>query len=100
MCGSKAECLVSWSGLIITSRSLCSIRFSWCQTQRSRNHVLSSMQRTLKVESRCGHEQTISTSVAGMERPVCESCGHISIKMLKANTSGLNSTGGPVPVRE
>ena len=40
------------------------------------------MQRTLKMQSRCDHEQTIPTSVAGMERLVCESCGHVSIKLV------------------
>ncbi len=46
------------------------------------DHALRSMQRTLKMQSRCEHEQTISTSYVGMERLVCESCGHVSIKLV------------------
>ena len=55
------------------------------------------MQRTLKMQSRCDHEQTIPTSVAGMERLVCESCGHVSIKLVNV---GITRPGIPKPRRE
>ncbi len=54
------------------------------------------MQRTLEMQSRCEHEQTISTSVAGMERLVCESCGHVSIKLVDV---GITRPGIPKPRR-
>lgn len=28
----------------------------------------------------CSHDQTVVSVVAGLERTVCESCGHVSVK--------------------
>ncbi len=70
------------------------IRSSWCHPPKSKSPALKSMQRTLKMQSRCDHEQTIPTSVAGMERLVCESCGHVSIKLVNV---GITRPGIPTP---
>ena len=32
----------------------------------------------------CGHPSTISTITAGLERVVCESCGHVSVRYIEA----------------
>ncbi len=46
------------------------------------------------MQSRCGHEQTIPSSVAGMQRFVCESCGHVSIKLVSV---AITRPGIPKP---
>lgn len=33
--------------------------------------------------SECKHKQTISTVTAGLERTVCESCGHVTVRYIE-----------------
>ncbi len=47
-----------------------------------KDQALRSTQSTLKMQSRCQHEQAVASSVAGMGRLLCESCGHVSIKLV------------------
>ena len=45
-------------------------------------------------QSQCEHEQTVASVVAGMERVVCESCGHVSVKWLN---DSIERGGIPTP---
>jgi len=36
-----------------------------------------------KTQSRCPHENPIVSAVAGLERCVCEDCGHVSVHLLE-----------------
>ncbi len=62
-----------------------------------RTKLLRPTQSNQKMESRCRHEQAVASAVAGMGRFICESCGYVSIKLVK---KALIRTGIPRPVHE
>ena len=76
----KAECLVSWRGLDMTPKKPL-LRSDLNDVRK--DQALRSTQSTLKMQSRCQHEQAVASAVAGMGRFLCESCGHVSIKLVK-----------------
>lgn len=45
-------------------------------------------------ERHCQHEQTTTGLVAGMERTVCTSCGHVSVRLL---SDAVTRGGIPTP---
>ena len=47
-----------------------------------RNQALRSTQSILKMQGRCQHGQAVASATAGMGRFLCESCGHVSIKLV------------------
>ncbi len=44
--------------------------------------------------NRCSHEQTIASSVAGMERLVCAGCGQVNVKLV---SDWVTRRGIPTP---
>ncbi len=62
-----------------------------------RTKLLRPTQSNQKMQSRCRHEQAVASAVAGMGRFICESCGYVSIKLVK---EALTRTGIPRPVHE
>ena len=62
-----------------------------------KDQALRSTQSTLKMQSRCRHEQAVASAVVGMGRFLCESCGYVSIKLVK---DALTRPGITKPRRE
>ena len=58
-----------------------------------KDQALRSTQSTLKMQSRCRHEQAVASATAGMGRFLCDSCGHISIKLVN---EALTRAGTPI----
>ena len=66
-------------------------------TVSEKDQALGSVQSDQKMQSRCRHEQPVANATAGMGRFICESCGHVSIKLVN---EALTRTGIPKPVHE
>ena len=62
-----------------------------------RTKLLRPTQSNQKMQSRCRHEQPVASGYSGMGRFICESCGYVSIKLVK---EALTRTGIPRPVHE
>ena len=43
--------------------------------------------RSRRIGSPCAHEHTLVSVVSGMERTVCETCGHVSVKHLSESVT-------------
>jgi hypothetical protein len=53
-------------------------------------------------QRRCTHQQNVSVMSAGFERIVCESCGHVSVRLSieespKGDLSGFQASAEPEP---